>query len=551
MFKYTKSHIEFVVSRKLNGSGWKQIAEAFNKRFRETKTKDALRNMYDNLDVSQIEAPEHELADFTHENLGSIIKDKKIKKGRYFVTAASPTTYLDYTKKQLEQVRQGRHIEATNVDMNVFNSILNYCKRTKRELIILPMRAHVKALHSQPCHFDPVLKPYMNNFATEFNFNDHLKAVDMQLNPQQVNPLSGLGRLHGKKSTYAKRYKTSILFAHSKQDMEVIATGNATHARIIHATGCITKGKYLHNRVGKIAEQDHVLGGLVIDIDGGSFHLRQINITAKDRSFCDIGVRYTSDNKAFKERAECFKFGDIHAGMEDKNVLKMCYEVVKETDPKFVTIEDVFDGKSISHHLDRSLITKSMFRTGKFQKCYTTLQNEINHCKDVIDEIAKNCSKSELLMVASNHHEHLSRYLNEGRYIKDTVNHELSHRMVVEMYDGQNPLEVRLDPDNKYTWLDRNEDFFIQGVQVAAHGDMGADGAKGAQNNLELTHGDAMTAHTHKPGIHKKLFTVGHSSKKRHGYNNGPSKWIPCSGLIYKYGQKQLIMFIDNAWRLK
>jgi hypothetical protein len=40
--------------------------------------------------------------------------------------------------------------------------------------------------------------------------------------------------------------------------------------------------------------------------------------------------------------------------------------------------------------------------------------------------------------------------------------------------------------------------------------------------------------------------TVGHTSQKRHGYNNGSSSWIWASGAIYRGGHKQLYMVIGE-----
>ena len=59
-----------------------------------------------------------------------------------------------------------------------------------------------------------------------------------------------------------------------------------------------------------------------------------------------------------------------------------------------------------------------------------------------------------------------------------------------------------------------------------------------------------MKAHTHTPNILGDIFTVGHLSKSRHGYNKGPSTWIGCDGVIYKYGQKQLRLIIEGNWKV-
>lgn len=548
--KYSAGEVRFIVQQKINGVGWEQISRNFDKKFNRKKNKEALRHLYRTTDLSNFTFEKHKYEDFTKEAIGELIKNKKIKKGNFFITAASPTTHLDLNKRDLKKVQDGGYVIGHNVATNKFNSIKNFCRRKKAELIILPMPAHVKPLHSQPQHYDPVLKPYIKRFATEYIFNDHLKAMDMHLNPQQRNPLAGLQSVAGKKSSYWKKYKTSILFAHSKQDMVVIPTGNDTHPRIIHSTGCITEANYLPNRIGRIAEDEHIIGGLYVEIDGPVFHLTQIQIVSPDGSFCNLDTRYFPDGSIKKERAELIKFGDAHFDVPDKDTFKACEEMLKVFQPKIITFEDMISYRSITHHEDKRKLTRSQVRTGKYGIWYCSLESEMEQGKQSMVYLLKSAPKdANILMVACNHNDHLTRYLDEGRYINDPPNHEFAHRCIVNIYDGLDPMQHYIDPENKFTWLTRNDDYFVMGVQVNSHGDKGADGAKGSEVKLENLYGNSLTAHRHYPGIYKRMFVVGHISGKRHGYNEGASRWIPCNGIIYKYGQKQLRMIIDGKWR--
>lgn len=548
--KYTTAQIRYIVQQKINGVGWEQIARNFTKKFKVKKSGPAMRAAYRATDISNIKLEPHKYEDFTTQALGELVKNKKIKKGRFFITAAGPTTHLDMTKQQLAKVTRGEYVEASNIDVNAFNSIRNYCRRTKTELVILPMRAHVQPLHLQPQHYDPILKQYLKNFATEYNFNEHLKALDTQLNPQQVNPLTGLQGLQGKKSSYWKKYKTSIIFAHSKQDMEVLATGNDTHPRLIHSTGCITKASYLNNRIGKLAKDTHIIGGLIVEIDGPVFHLTQIRIVSPDGSFANLDTRYFPDGKIQKERAELLRTGDLHLGREDPELIEATKEMIKVFKPKRITFDDMFDGSSISHHLEGKHFTKSMIRGGKKGDHFSTLENELKYCKTKFEEIVKDIDKyCELIVVQSNHHDHMNQYLDEGRYLKDTVNYGFAHRCIVQMLDGQNPFQEYIDPKLNCTWLTVNDDYFVQGVNVGVHGHIGLNGSRGSKQLFSKVYQNVITAHTHTPSIFKDVFTVGHLSHKRHGYNQGASTWLACNAVIYKYGQKQLRIIIDGKWR--
>lgn len=209
------------------------------------------------------------------------------------------------------------------------------------------MPAHVKALKAQPLHYDPALKPFKSKFATEFTFNSHLKAIEAHINPQQINPLTGLKRLRIHKYTEnnqpgaeIKRLKTSVIVAHSKQMLEVVPTGNESHPRLIHSTGAITTPSYLRNRIGMIANEDHKLGGLIIEIKGGVFWVRQVQFDVKDGSFVDLGVRYHANGKAVPERAEAFKMGDVHPGHHDDGALNAIYRLWDIIKPKRIFLED-------------------------------------------------------------------------------------------------------------------------------------------------------------------------------------------------------------------
>lgn len=495
----------------------------------------------------------HPLGDFTKEAIGTIIKENNFKEGTFFITAAAPTSYIDYTEEQLIAAHNDEDVIAENLHIPAFKAVQNFLKRENAELVILPMPAHVKALKEQPRHYDHRLKPFLSNFATEYTFNSHLKAIEACINPQQINPLTGLKRLRihkykdadGQQGDEIKRFKTSIIVAHSKQMMEVIATGNDTHPRIIHSTGAITKPAYLRNRIGMIAQEDHKLGGLIVEIEGGVFYLRQVQMDPSDGSFVDLGTRYFADGKIAKERAEAFKMGDIHPGMEDQEVLEAMYDLWDTIKPKRIFYEDFFDGGSISHHLQNKNITR-VKRPAHFK----SLEAEINMARSVLKQTFDRAPKdAELIGTASNHPEHVMRYLEEGRYIRDDVNYEIAHRMVVMSLDGKNPLKEYLDPEGRMNWTDRNQDYFVCGVQMGSHGDLGVNGSRPGKTGQELAYGDAMVAHSHTPGIYHDLFTVGHTTQPRHGYNNGPSTWIPCSGAVYSRGQKQLYMIVKGKFR--
>jgi hypothetical protein len=505
-------------------------------------------------EINKVKTP-HVHADFTKDALGSIIKENNFQEGTFFITAASPVSYLDWSEDDKERVANGENIEDShNLFTPGFNAVQNFIKRKKAQMVILPMPAHVRALQEQPLFYDPDLKPYRDSFATEFTFNKHLKAIEAHLNPQQINPLTGLKRLkiyrydeNYEPGKEIKRFKTSIIVGHSKQMLEMVPTGNDSHPRLIHSTGTITTPSYIRNRIGMIANEDHKLGGLIVEIQGDIFWLRQVQFDPIDGSFIDVGRRYHADGRVTKERAKALKMGDVHPGHHDERALEAMYELCDVIRPRRVFFEDFFDGSSITHHLANKRLTKA--KMAKDAPFFLDLPTEIDMAKKTLESIwARLPQDAELIATASNHPEHVTRYLEEARYINDCpANYDIAHRMVVMALDGKNPLKEYLDPQGKMNWTDENQDYFVEGVQMGAHGHLGVNGARGSKIGHETAFGDAMVAHSHTPSIYHNTFTVGHMTHERHGYNNGPSTWVLCCGAVYKGGQKQLYMIIKGS----
>ena len=493
----------------------------------------------------------HVHSDFTKDALGTIVKENDYQEGTFFITAIAPTSHLDWSKEDHAKAKNGEDVLAENLFVPGFNAVQNFLKRTKAELVLLPMPAHVKALEKQPLYYDPKLKDFRDQIATEFTFNSHLKAVEAHLNPQQFNPITGFKRLKIHKYTddyepgqEIKRFKTSLIVAHSKQMMEVVPTGNESHPRIVHSTGAITKPAYLRNRVGMIANEDHKLGGLIVEIRGDVFWIRQVQFNPKNGSFIDMGKRYHADGKVTEERAEAFKMGDLHPGFHSQVAMDALYDLWKIIKPKRIFFEDFFDGASISHHTENRRLTRA-----QLPSCFKDLPTEIAMANKVLTEMWNKAPKdAELIATASNHPDHVLQYLDRGAYVRDCKeNYDLGHRMVVMELDKKNSLQQLLDPTKRMRWTDQNEDYFVEGVQMNSHGHLGIGGARGSLPSGELAYGSVMQAHSHKPGIFHDAWCVGHTSEDRHGYNNGAQNWILCSGAVYKGGHKQLYMIIKGT----
>lgn len=493
--------------------------------------------------------PKHPLQGFTRASFSAARRESTKTRGRWLVTAASPVTSQSPT-----DMVDG-HAVGSNLHRGFWDAMQTWAAQTEGELVVLPMHAHMPALRGQPAHYDPLLEQHRDLFASEYIFNEHLRALDVHLNPQQVSPLTGLHRLRGGRHELVlssdgrrtvRRFNTSLVVAHAKQDLEVVATGNGTVPRLLHATGACTHPEYLRNRIGRLATEGHVVGGLVVEVDADRFWIRQVQ-ASDDGSFIDLGIRYRPDGGTEPVRAEAMRLGDLHIGRHSPEVLVAWEDISDLVSPRRVFVEDVFDGGSVSHHKHGRGLT-----TAQDEAVFASLREELDAGTRVMDAVYTVIvpSDAEMLVVDSNHHEHLARYLDEGRYLRDKPNYELAHRMVVEILDGVDPLRSRLDPSRRYRWLGAEEDFFVEGIQMAAHGHLGLNGMRGSPAQMERIHAHSMTGHTHTPSIRGGAYVVGHSSQARHGYNHGPSTWLNCCGLVWPGGGRQLVVCIDGRFRL-
>lgn len=480
----------------------------------------------------ELRQEDHPLAEYTPENIGEIVKNRRHKDGMFFVTSAQPV------------MPEASPDTAWNVESNLHKGFLKtikgFCKLNDAELIILPTSAHMKALRDTPTYFDEELIPLIDtNFSTSYKFNKYLRAFDAKINPQQQNPLNGLGNI----GTSEER-TSSIIVASPKQLQEVAPTGKGDGRKLLASTGSITLPQYRNNRMGRIAAARHVVGGLIVTVIGSKFIIHQVQCTNDNGDFNYMARRYSPDGTSKFEAAEGFLAGDLHLGMEDPIAMTATHEQLATLSPKRVFVSDVLEGASVSHHIEKDLIQRSTL-----PEEFSTLDKELDMCTKRLEDFWSYCPEgSELYMVDSNHNTFLHRYLRSGRYMKDPQNFGTAVEMVSQMRKGLDPLQLRLDPDSLYTWLGSDDDLLVEGVQMAIHSDSGANGARGNIKGIEKVSGNAMIGHSHTPNIHYGTFQVGTLSKLRMGYNSGISSWMHCNGVVYKGGQKSLLTIIDGEW---
>lgn len=436
-------------------------------------------------------------------------------------------------------------VTGCNVHDKFYASIKTYCKENNAKLLILMSSdpAHTKSrewgtIASKLKDETIVLED------TKLNSNVFLSTI--KLSAKHIDPTTGLGRIGQRNGTF--------IYASPKQRLKAVPTSNKELPHFMMTTGAITAPNYtselyMSQRTAYIAEHDHVLGAVVVEIkDDEIYHFRQIQADSKG-AFFDLGTKYTS-TATTPSRPEAFVLGDWHAGSTDPKAREAWFAVSKETRPKRIILHDAFDGVSINHHEQHYKLLKAK----RAEKGQLSLEEELKILARDLDDIA--AITDEVVIVKSNHDQFLERYLQEARYVQDPHNHRVALTLAIEVLDGKDPLKsaisrfVKAETAKKLTWLSIDDDYTVEGIQCGAHGHLGANGARGSLQSMESSYGNSVSGHSHTPEILRGAWCVGTSSYLKLEYNKGSSSWLHSSCLVYQGGARQLINAIDGEWHV-
>ncbi len=446
---------------------------------------------------------------------------------------------------KVELRRHKRFLITTAIDgspahKGFLKSIKTFCRRNQAMLLVLPAGKSLKDM-------DPALA--IEQWILEDTYlNSNIWISSIKIPPKTAQPTDRLKRIGQREG--------SLIAASPKQFLEFVAVGNEKFAHAVMSTGAITLPRYYSrngdvNQTDYVAHQDHVMGAVIVEVvNDSSYHFRQVQAD-HNGNFYDLGIYYYGE-RVKHIAPEGMLWGDLHAGEVDPRAKAANFEIMKLTGVRKIYLGDAFSGISINHHEENSHVTRAILANQNKMN----LENELRELCQELNDITAHAD--EVVIVASNHHDFLSKhYLQKGKYIAEPHNFRIAHKLVDAMMEGVDPLQfacenlIGLKHPEKIRWLKRDEDDKIAGVQMGAHGDKGANGAPGSKRTLENAYGNVMHGHTHSPYIFRGVFCVGTTSILRVGFNEGPSGWVHCSGLVYPNGMRQLINIFDGRWRLK
>lgn len=412
-----------------------------------------------------------------------------------------------------------------NINEKFLASLNNYCRKNKAELILIPN--NLTKLTDEQMQDKTILK-------VGRNLNRNLLVSVLPINPEQVDPISGLDRLSSNKK--------SVIYASPKQRLKSVASPSQRLPRVLMTPGTVTHPNIKNTRRSIISNMDHLAGAIVVEIQTKSvYHYRQVQ-AAKDGSFVDLGKRYHAD-KITDVKLEALIPGDYHAGFTDPKVKSTIVNVLKKYTPKHLVLHDFFDGISVNHHIEHKILQRSIM--GRLND----LSGELKFASNELQELSELVKK--VVVVKSNHDEFLDRWLNEGKYVSDERNHIIGLELALSKAQGSDPLEYGLKKYNKFRnvlFLKSDQSFKLTNkeIECGAHGHKGANGSRGSAGNLEKCYQNIVYGHSHSPEILRGAWVVGTSTYLKLNYNEGPSSWMQTMCLIWEDGSRQLLNVIDG-----
>lgn len=437
----------------------------------------------------------------------------------------------------------------TRRNSKFFASLKTYCKSNKAELICIPVHYKNISLYTANQEYKkqwPVdLQEYMIDAPLKIGGKLIIRA-DVRIASTTLNPLTGKGPINGRNWT---------VFGHPQFAMETVASPIGAMPKRMYTTGSITVANYTETNLGARAKFHHVYGALIIEVARGHCFVRQLNADSTG-GFYDLDYYYPpSGNPKKSKNIAVLTPGDEHIKFNKKLIRQATYDkhdsIVKTLRPTTIVRHDVLDGYAGSHHHERDDVT--LFR--KYHKKDHDYRYELDEVVDFINQTTPNYAHN--IIVASNHNEHLTRWLSYVDPKKDHQNALLIHELKTAQYENAladlptDPLRIYLTPRVKHPiiFLNRKSQCVINGVDYAQHGDYGINGARGSARGLAGTTYKMVIGHSHGAMIVRGVYQVGSSTGVLE-YEKGFGCRSNTHCIQYANGKRTLIDIFGSRWRL-
>jgi len=438
----------------------------------------------------------------------------------------------------------------TPLDKKAWQGLKRYAKKRNARIVVVGVLYRNPTSPgewaSEDAWWPPEVEPYLIQQDIEIGPNIRIIG-DAKIAATAVNPLTGFESLTS---------ADSAIFGHAQVQMKTVATPQNKLPKILHTTGSMSVKNYSQSKAGKKAAFHHSLGFVIVEINREEdiFHLRGV-VGDNDSEFYDLDYHITSRGIKKIKEIEAIDLGDEHIYYKCEDVQWATFQsrdsIINTLCPKYIIRHDITDAFSISHHHRNS----PSIRYRKFVEHDDSLEHELRKVAEHLEETTPDFATS--IIVSSNHHNHISRWLEETDWKLEPWNARIYHEMwaawlaAIDDKESFHPFVwwMKQNCEANAIYLTDDYPFIIKNIYLGYHGDRGPNGTKGNINSFAKIGAKTITAHTHSPAIEKGAYRVGISSQLRMEYTIGPSSWLQTHAIIHPNGKRQLINIIDSAWR--
>jgi len=307
-----------------------------------------------------------------------------------------------------------------------------------------------------------------------------------------------------------------------------------------------------------------VYGALLVEVDAdGEWWCRQL-APSKAGVLHDLTWRVSGEDVS-EEPASALVWGDIHLCTLDRQVADWTWGsggLLDTLAPDVQVVHDLVDFRSRSHHDARRPHRQFV----KWLRGPDDVRAEIEEAGRFLSAIDREWC--ETVVVPSNHHDHIGRWLEETDARKDPKNAEywcaLQYRVYCALRETGTVIYLKEalaaagygeDRLPRVRFLRVDEQYRVcthaiaGGIELGAHGHLGPSGARGTSRNLSQMGTRYVKGHSHAAAIVDGLYSVGTCGSLSPDWLQGPSSWSHSHCVVYRTGRRAILTLRDGRWR--
>ena len=466
------------------------------------------------------------------------------------VAAIPMRTSLPTVKRYIITAAQN----ATDIHKPTWQTLLRCAEYYDAELVVIPGRyKNPTSQWSQKSKdhewWDKAVVPYLCN--GWIRLNDRLVILgDVKVQWAASNPL-------GRMDSFTK--DKSGIVGHGSRAMRSVATPQHKHAKVMYTTGACTVRNYTDTKQGKLGGFAHSLGALIVEIDGDTFYVRQLNAT-KMGSFIDLDLEFTPDEVRPARPALALSMGDSHIRWIDKGVTRATFtapdSIMKLMKPRHLFWHDIIDFHSQNWHHREDFITQF----GKREFGIDDIDAEIREGMRFVNKHTPAYCESRI--VSSNHERQLSRWLRDTDPRKDPINLKIWLQLAGDAVSNVRKSAGGIVCDDSFInyssqfakpnvkFLKLGQSFVLSQVEYGFHGDIGPNGSRGTTRNLSKLGVKVTKGHSHTAEIIDGCYSAGKSTGPLEYERGGPSSHTNSHVMQYSNGKRVIITIINGRYCL-